>query len=143
MLDSPHRAATFGHHRALEIGGGVLSLVPLAEQIRQTTVNQITVCQTCYGADWHYICASQATYVVANLSGVYALYQCRKVIYVGQSDDIRTRLLVHSRRFAFTGIKISVTKDRGTRLFREARLLYRLRPKRNATMPVRLPRRPL
>jgi hypothetical protein len=67
--------------------------------------------------------------------GVYALYRESRLIYVGHSGNVRDRLLNHRRRFSFDVAKVAPTDDRRERQRLERKLLFRLRPSCNGTLP--------
>lgn len=86
------------------------------------------------GSDWR---------ALPSASGVYAICLDGKVVYIGQSKDLRERLKAHARRdgsYAATlqGLKGEITVrysvhrgDTASRMIREARLIARLQPKLN------------
>lgn len=67
--------------------------------------------------------------------GVYVLYRGKEVVYVGQTGNLRTRLLAHRRRFAFDQIKVSPNDDRRQRQRLERLLIRRLVPFENRMIP--------
>ena len=67
--------------------------------------------------------------------GVYALYQGARLVYVEQTRNLRTRIMVHRRRFRFDGVKVADVGSRAERISLERRLLYRLRPPMNCVLP--------
>jgi len=70
--------------------------------------------------------------------GVYALYRDSRLIYVGHSGNVRDRLLGHRRRFRFDLAKVAPIGDRRERQRLERKLLFRLRPQCNGTLPTEL-----
>jgi hypothetical protein len=67
--------------------------------------------------------------------GVYALYQGQRLVYIGHTANFRVRLHAHRRRFHFDGVKLAPIEDRKERKRLERRLLLRLRPPLNRTLP--------
>lgn len=67
--------------------------------------------------------------------GVYVLYRCGFVVYVGHAKKLRTRLLRHRRYFVFDAIKIALIGDRRSRQRLERKLLFKLRPSQNSIIP--------
>lgn len=67
--------------------------------------------------------------------GVYVLYRAGQVVYVGHTGNFRYRLLVHRRRFVFDAVKVAIIRDRTERKLVERRLLVRLAPVENRTIP--------
>lgn len=78
---------------------------------------------------------------MTNVCGVYVLYNDRgRVMYVGQSLGVSTRLQFHRLRMPTIGlIKIARVWDRDERELLESRLLYRLRPRFNGVLPTIFP----
>lgn len=70
--------------------------------------------------------------------GVYALYRQSRLIYVGHAGCLRDRLLGHRRRFGFDLAKVAPMQDRRERQRLERKLLFRLRPPCNGTLPTEL-----
>lgn len=69
------------------------------------------------------------------VAGVYGLYRDGQIVYVGHSQDIRTRVLHHARRFHFDRIEYSVIESKSERKRMERRLLVDLRPIENSVVP--------
>lgn len=67
--------------------------------------------------------------------GVYALYQSGTLVYVGRTGNFRARLQAHRQRFAFNAIKVARIDESGEQKVVERRLLHRLRPAKNDTVP--------
>jgi len=70
--------------------------------------------------------------------GVYALYLEDSLVYVGSSGNIRDRLQCHGRHFRFDRIKTRKVRDVKMARRIERKLLYRLRPAKNAALPASL-----
>jgi hypothetical protein len=68
-------------------------------------------------------------------SGVYVLYREGRVVYVGQSGNIRERLQAHARRFVFDRVKCRRLRTRRSCQRVERQLLRRLRPVENRSFP--------
>jgi hypothetical protein len=70
--------------------------------------------------------------------GVYALYHQSKLIYIGHTQCVRSRIAAHRRAgIQFDECKLKVTRGRNKRFKLEARLIVRLRPPLNKYVPVR------
>lgn len=72
------------------------------------------------------------------LPAVYVLFRGGRVVYVGQSEDVKRRIQTHRLRFQFDAIKTRRVSDRADRMWLERKLLYRLRPRHNGTLPPEL-----
>lgn len=66
---------------------------------------------------------------------VYALYRDSLLIYIGHTGNARARLLEHRRRFGFDMAKVAPMDKRRDRQRLERKLLFRLRPQCNGTLP--------
>lgn len=69
---------------------------------------------------------------------VYVLYQGNKAVYVGRTDDLRRRLTRHQRHIGFTSFKVCRLNDGSQQRWLERKLLFRLQPPINRTIPTRL-----
>src|SRR5690242_8942280 len=72
----------------------------------------------------------------ASVAGVYAIFQADRLLYIGSSINIRSRIWAHLATARFIGVKgLSVKYKKSQRygdwLMTEARLLKRLRPRLN------------
>lgn len=70
------------------------------------------------------------------IPGVYVLQNTRgRTVYVGHGGNVRSRIISHRRRFNFSHIKVAVIRDDFDRKWLERKLLYRLRPEVNQSLP--------
>ena len=64
--------------------------------------------------------------------GIYAMYDDNdKLIYIGQSKDVRERIRTHPKRAKFAYLKVRATDTIDERAKLEIRLIQRLKPKLN------------
>jgi hypothetical protein len=70
--------------------------------------------------------------------GVYALYHNGALVYVGRTWNFASRISGHRHRFQFDIIKTKWTKTQREAKWIERKLLFRLRPPRNRTIPTDL-----
>lgn len=70
--------------------------------------------------------------------GVYALYRSGQLVYIGHTGSFHGRIQAHRRRFAFDAVKVAPMGSRRERQRLERRLVYRLRPLENRTVPTSL-----
>lgn len=68
-------------------------------------------------------------------AGVYALYRAGRLVYVGRTFNLRSRLTTHRRRVGFTDCKVAFVDDEQEQKRLERRLIFRLRPSSNRTIP--------
>lgn len=67
--------------------------------------------------------------------GVYALYLGKELVYVGHTGSFYVRLTTHRRRIPFDAVKVAPMTDKRERQALERKLLFRLRPRYNRTLP--------
>jgi hypothetical protein len=75
---------------------------------------------------------------VPETSGLYRLYQGERVVYVGQSTNLKARLLAHDMTTSYWGsydYKSTVGVSAHDRLRMEERVIAATRPTRNRTRP--------
>ncbi len=68
--------------------------------------------------------------------GVYLLWRNGVVVYVGQSANVRDRIMVNSLRFQVDTLSFIVVSDRRERMDLERRLIRQHRPIENGVYPV-------
>lgn len=69
---------------------------------------------------------------------VYVLYRGASVVYVGRTEMPRRRLLRHARHFEFTSFKACIHRDKDEQMWHERKLIFRLRPSANRSVPTDL-----
>jgi hypothetical protein len=67
--------------------------------------------------------------------GVYALYRGKQLVYIGRTSCFFVRLPAHRRRFEFDGIKVAPISDAQERRQLERKLIRRLVPSENRSIP--------
>ncbi len=70
-----------------------------------------------------------------DVAGVYLLYHGGDVVYIGQSGNIRTRVLSHSMLFPIDRIQIIEIPDKRERKILERQLIDQHRPFQNRVVP--------
>lgn len=77
--------------------------------------------------------------------GIYAIYMRGKIIYIGATQNVKTRMRDHkkwigSRRYR---LKVSLNNDRWDRIVRETRLIKRIEPPHNKKLARQVKMAPL
>lgn len=77
----------------------------------------------------------KALFPLPRRGGVYALYRCDELVYIGHAGNLRVRFNKHMRTQQIDAVKIALVADRRERQRIERRLLFRLRPSGNRVLP--------